>query len=68
MKKFENDYEKTEKENENLIKNSNYSDVLNNWFGNIYRGRLRVNKWNYYLQFKNIVEKRQKPESWFKTR
>ncbi|QQH24607.1 hypothetical protein HYE20_02335 [Mycoplasmopsis bovis] len=37
MKKFENDYEKTEKENENLIKNSNYSDVLNNWFGNIYR-------------------------------
>ncbi|QQH84010.1 hypothetical protein HYD43_02425 [Mycoplasmopsis bovis] len=42
MKKFENDYEKTEKENENLIKNSNYSDVLNNWFGNIYRPRLRV--------------------------
>ncbi|QQH20908.1 hypothetical protein HYE40_02410 [Mycoplasmopsis bovis] len=32
-KKFRKDYEKTEKENENLIKNSNYSDVLNNWFG-----------------------------------
>ncbi|MBT1403399.1 variable surface lipoprotein [Mycoplasma bovis] len=66
LEKIRKDYEKTEKENENLIKNSNYSDVLNNWFGDIYRGRLG-HKWNYYLQFKNIVEKRQKPESWFKT-
>ncbi len=65
LEKIRKDYEKTEKENENLIKNSNYSDVLNNWFGDIYRGRLG-HKWNYYLQFKNIVEKRQKPESWFK--
>ncbi len=66
LEKIRKDYEKTEKENENLIKNSNYSDVLNNWFGDIYRGRLG-HKWNYYLEFKNIVEKRQKPESWFKT-
>ncbi|QQH71619.1 hypothetical protein HYD55_02445 [Mycoplasmopsis bovis] len=43
---------KQKKNNENLIKNSNYSDVLNNWFGYIYRGRLG-HKWNYYLQFKN---------------
>ncbi|QQH24351.1 hypothetical protein HYE21_01935 [Mycoplasmopsis bovis] len=29
LEKIRKDYEKTEKENENLIKNSNYSDVLN---------------------------------------
>ncbi|QQH72065.1 hypothetical protein HYD53_01875 [Mycoplasmopsis bovis] len=47
MKKFEEDYEESRKKNENLIKNSNYSDVLNKliwkYIPNI------GHKWNYYL-------------------
>ncbi|QQH49295.1 hypothetical protein HYD72_01915 [Mycoplasmopsis bovis] len=49
LEKIRKDYEESRKKNENLIKNSNYSDVLNKLiWGNI-RRRCLVHKWNYYL-------------------
>ncbi|QQH23898.1 hypothetical protein HYE23_01935 [Mycoplasmopsis bovis] len=40
---------KAEKENEKLIKNSNYSDVLNKLIWRNIPRRCLVHKWNYYL-------------------
>nr|WP_307936396.1 hypothetical protein [Mycoplasmopsis bovis] len=55
MKKFEKIMKKAKEENENLIKNSNYSDVLNKLiWGNIPNSSLG-HKWNYYLPILRII-------------
>ncbi|TQF26862.1 variable surface lipoprotein [Mycoplasmopsis bovis] len=65
LEEVKNDYEKTKKENEDLIKNSEYFDELNRWFGNIYPPHFK-HEWNYYSQFGLEVKNTEIDKKWLK--
>ncbi len=65
LEEIQKDYEKAKVRDEEF-KKLNYSEELEQWFGNISIPGIS-HKWNYYLNFQSIVKNKKNDEQWFKS-